>query len=109
METMKIKDEYGSVYALSSTKLQETNSYHRWVLLKDLKKWLKGGSTDTSLLVEEWPHILMAKHDGGKPFSSATWLTIEEDGRLSIGCKRFGAKATKAIFKAAGIRRKVIS
>ena len=103
---MIITDSRGCKFSLTNTKISELDEKgkpFRWVMLKDIKKHLpkNGCETDTSMDVERWPTLFC---NSGK---DATWFGVDDDGRLSIGCKDFGRKETRAIYKAAGIRRKV--
>jgi hypothetical protein len=98
-------------FILTKTRIEQRNGRDlwRWVTYADLRKALpKNGASnppDYSLPDPHWPKILHVAGD------HRPWLTnaaVRSDGRLSIGCKRFGAAATRAIYKAAGIRRKVM-
>jgi hypothetical protein len=113
---MKIKSTEDQEFFLTKTRIEERETgipYVRFVKFSDLKKYLpKNGAhvpANYDAEPEEWPKILWLKYKEEKAKARTTWLEVREDGRLSIGCKDFDAKATRAIYKAAGIRRKVSS
>lgn len=99
-----IKDTFGSKYKLSTKRISE-ESGRRYVLLADLKKNLPGygGSIANEILYM----CISAGFLGGEHYVATTWITVGTTGCLSIGCKDFGVTASRAIYKAMGVRRKV--
>ena len=94
-----IKDTFGYKYKLSTKRISE-KSGRRYVLLADLKKNLPGYGGSIA------NEILYMCCDG-EYYVATTWITVGTTGRLSIGCKDFEVTASRAIYKAMGVRRKV--
>lgn len=109
-----IKDISGYKYKLSTKRISE-ESGRRYVLLADLKKNLPGygecipknyDTEDENHPFQYYPEILYTYSDR-EYYVVATWITVDLGGCLSIGCKSFGVTASRAIYKAMGVRRKV--
>ena len=95
-----IKDTFGYKYKLSTKRISE-ESGRRYVLLADLKKNLPGYGGSIA------NEILYMYYGDGEHYVATTWITVGTTGRLSIGCKDFEVTASRAIYKAMGVRRKV--
>jgi hypothetical protein len=90
-----IKDVAGNTYTLSTKRLTEKSSpYKRYVILSELKAVLRG------IFPWEWNLMIFPAH-------IQRYFAMDTNGRLSIGCKDFGVTASRAIYKAMGVRRKV--
>ena len=99
-----IKDHNDNEYVLNAATIKELDGRGRSVRFSDLKKNLpKNGQANPFGADGIYPRIL---HCPGLGLCE-TWLSVNELGWLSIGCTSFGPEATRAIYKAAGIRRKV--
>jgi hypothetical protein len=101
-----IKDLAYNTYTLTANRLKEkSNSCKRYVLLSDLKRELPEVGKKNPLTFEgPYPEIL---HTFGEDSPEGTWITVASNGRLSIGCKDFDVEASRAIYKAMGVKRAV--
>ena len=91
-----IKDVAGNTYTLTTKRLTEKSSpYKRYVILSELKAVLPKTNGKIVTVI----HVFSTRYP--------EILCMDTNGRLSIGCKDFGVTASRAVYKAMGVRRKV--
>lgn len=100
-----VDDAVRGQFNLSKTRIEQwigkPKYLLRYVNLRDIKKHLppRGG---TYRYVTLW----WSQGEWGRVYDDArTWLSRSDFDELSIGCKDFSVEESKAIYKAAGIKK----
>jgi hypothetical protein len=81
---------------------EKSSPYKRYVILSELKAVLPKTNGKIGTVI----HVFyMEPNDFSGPYPEI--LRMDTNGRLSIGYKGFGVTASRAVYKAMGVRRKV--